>query len=294
MKIETIFDLSADEKKWWGVTIKQKRNELVRTPEFYAEYAYEALRLSTEQVKQTPSDVIESLRETAWHRHLEDECVFHKEIITFLVENRDIPRDILAKLYKANIANKYTNLTKEELFKKMTLLVGEYAGRIMPYLYALSLSTTNSRRSRAGKTFERVIEKILTILDYPFANQARLGNKFYSENGIGKIVDAVIPSADGYASNRAKCALLTMKTTLRERWQEVVEELQRTNLPHIFLLTVDGAITQNVAATLKSYNITIVVYDEVKKKKFASFDNVKGYEKFFAKELPHYISYWQD
>lgn len=292
MKIETIFDLSADEKKWWGAAIKQKRNEFVKTPEFYAEYAYETLTLTSDQVKKSPSGVIENLRETAWHRYLEDECVFHKEAITFLVENREIPRDILSKLYEANIATVYADLTKEELFKKMTHLVGEYAGRIMPYLYALSLSTTNSRRSRAGKTFERVIEKILITLDYPFANQALLGNKFYKKYGIGKMVDTIIPSAEGYSSNRAKCALLTMKTTLRERWQEVVEELNRTNIPNIFLLTVDESITLSVASNLKPYNITIVVYDEVKKNKFAGIDNVKGYQEFFMKELPHYISYW--
>jgi hypothetical protein len=30
-----------------------------------------------------------------------------------------------------------------------------------------------------------------------------------------------------------------MKTSLRERWQEVAEEIERTKIPEIHLLTVD-------------------------------------------------------
>jgi hypothetical protein len=34
-----------------------------------------------------------------------------------------------------------------------------------------------------------------------------------------------------------------MKTSLRERWQEVAEEIERTKIPEIHLLTVDEDIS---------------------------------------------------
>jgi hypothetical protein len=294
VNIDTIFELNDGESDWWKDAVKKKRKNIVQPPNFYVEYSIQLLSVTKEQVNGNPSKFIFELREAAWHRYLEDESVFHKEAIIFLVENRETPKSILKLLFEDNIAENYFNLKKEDLFKKLIPLVGDYAGRIMPYIYALSLSTTNSRRSRAGKTFEKVIEKLLCIMSVPFSNQALLGSGFYLQHGIGKMVDIIVPSREAYEVNRAHCALLTMKTTLRERWQEVVEELQRTNIPHIFLLTLDKCITPSVAKNLLAYNITIILYDDIKQKRFESADNVKGYLEFFTKELPHYISYWDE
>jgi hypothetical protein len=83
-----------------------------------------------------------------------------------------------------------------------------------------------------------------------------------------------------------------MKTTLRERWQEVAEELSRTNVPHIYLLTADTSVTLNVINTMKQYNITLVVYSNEKTNKFSESENVQDFARFFSIEMPHIISYW--
>lgn len=84
-----------------------------------------------------------------------------------------------------------------------------------------------------------------------------------------------------------------MKTTLRERWQEVAEELQRTNVPHIYLLTVDKDVTLNTAEIMKQYNITLVLYKKDKDRSLKGCANVIDYETFFLKEMPHILSYWK-
>ena len=84
--------------------------------------------------------------------------------------------------------------------------------------------------------------------------------------------------------------IVTMKTSLRERWAEVVEEIQRTNIPNIHLVTLESQISVNLLQLLDNYNITLVVYDEVKKKDLRSNNNVIGFTDFFSTEIEHHLS----
>jgi hypothetical protein len=49
-----------------------------------------------------------------------------------------------------------------------------------------------------------------------------------------------------------------MKTSLRERWQEVAEEIERTKIPEIHLLTVDEDISKNKAQEMANHNIIVI------------------------------------
>ncbi|MRB24902.1 restriction endonuclease, partial [Bacillus thuringiensis] len=69
-----------------------------------------------------------------------------------------------------------------------------------------------------------------------------------------------------YSLEKRKCSLISMKTTLRERWQEVPEEMKRTGAQEMFLLTLDDGITKNTIESLASHNITLVVPDDLKLK----------------------------
>jgi len=175
----------------------------------------------------------------------------------------------------------------------MAGVVGDFSGRIMPYLYQLSLSTTNSRRSRAGTTFEKVIGAILKVKSIAHQDHSMLGKGFYRDNNLSRMVDVVVPDKDAYLKDNSNCAVLTLKTSLRERWMEVTDELNRTNLPHLFLLTLDEEIPEGTVRNLQNYNITLTVYDTVKESKFRRYDNVMGYQNFFDIELPQRVSHWQ-
>ena len=287
-----IFQLSDKEKKWWKETIKSFRDKHIHKPEFYAQFSIKKNNIQKTQILSNPEQTIKDLRETAWARYLQDECEFHKEAISYLITDRKMPRDILEDTIEANMK---LPVNTDNALHSLAPVIGNYTGRIMPYVYEVSLSTTQSRRSRAGNTFEKVIENILSVIDCPYDNQSALGTSFYKENNLGKMVDAVVPSKDHYLKNRTKCMMLTMKTTLRERWQEVVEELQRTNMPHIYLLTIDEDVSGSVVETLSSYNITLVIYDSVYEKKFAGsgHNNIIGYKTLFNDEIRHNLSYWK-
>jgi len=291
MKI--IFELSEEEQSWWDQTIKDFRADIIKPPTEYLEKYIQYNKIKLSLLKKDVSSFIYDLRSALWEIYIKDEIRFHQEVISHLVKSRELPGKILQEVINLKILSSDEGpLEKENIYESLSAVIGDYAGRIMPYFYVLSLSTTNSRRSRAGKTFEAIIKYIIKVYGYPFEDQASLGSDFYKKNNLGKMVDGVLPGKKEYESKRDKCLVITMKTTLRERWQEVVEELRRTNIPHIYLLTLDWDLTGDTLKTMTSYNITIVDYDEVKEK-FRTQKNIISFNELFNREIPHMLSYWR-
>ena len=85
-----------------------------------------------------------------------------------------------------------------------------------------------------------------------------------------------------------------MKTTLRERWQEVVEEIGRSNVPGIYLLTVDEDISEKKVKQIGMHNITLVVLNSVKVlRKMKNEYNVIDFETYFNKDIPEVLNHWK-
>ena len=293
--IEFITRLQPEELEWWRSTIVKFRREYIKDPKSYAEKIIQEEKITRDTLKISLEKHLEVIREKVWGLYLIDEAEFHRNVLAHLMLVRDLPRSILQ-----NVIEEYSlfeldlkNMDREEAYKTIAKLVGDTSGRIFPYLYELSLSTTQSRRSRSGKVFERIIETFFEIFEYPYNNQSSIGNAGYDTVGLGKKVDLIVPDVEKYLDERSKCAVVTMKTSLRERWQEVAEELQRTNVPHIYLLTVDKTVTSNTINVMKRYNITLVLYKTTKEDKLKEFTNVKSFEEFFLHEIPHILSYWK-
>lgn len=236
------------------------------------------------------SEIIKMLRENVWNEFLKDEVNFNAEIMKHLHQVLQTPRELLEVLIENNITDK----PKEELVESVKELCGEYAGRVFPYLYALSLSNTQSRRSRAGKTFEAIIYKLYNLLDYPFDSQNKVGRKIFSDVGLGKKVDSILPGIEKFNQRRNKTIIGTMKTSLRERWQEVAEEIERTKIPEIHLLTADEDISQGKASEMSRHNIVIVAYSWVANgSKLNDARNIVSFEEYFFEEIPNILEYWR-
>ena len=185
-------------------------------------------------------------------------------------------------------------LNQDQLFKKIRSICGEYSGRIFPYIYQIALSNTNSRRSRAGQEFEAIIYKIYESLGYEYDSQKKVGRKIFTELGLGKKVDSILPNYKSFSKRRNKTIIGTMKTTLRERWQEVAEEIERTKIPEIHLLTVDQEISSSQALAMGKHNIIVVAYDFVaNSESLSSMKNIISFEDYMFREIPGILKYWQ-
>ena len=235
-EIPAIIEIPKTELKELDKLIKSYRKKHIRNSQEIVDKVFKENPTILPKIKKgNVSKPIAELRKIVWNEYLVDEIAFNVILMQDLYKVLDTPKHILDLL----LTNKITELKGVKLKNEIIKICGEYAGRIFPYVYRISLSNTQSRRSRAGKTFEAIIYKVYDCLDYTFDSQSKVGRKIFTELGLGKKVDSILPNIEAYQKRRNKTIIGTMKTTLRERWQEVAEEIERTKIPEIHLLTAD-------------------------------------------------------
>ncbi|WP_208560894.1 type II restriction endonuclease [Marinilactibacillus kalidii] len=187
------------------------------------------------------SFIVEELRTYNWKKFTEIEDYFSGKMYEQLIDPSAIN----------NVSNK----------DAIKWFVNEYPSHI----YSLSLSNTQSRRSRAGKEFETIIELILMGANIPFDTQGSIGSGVFESKKLSKLVDCVSPGAIEYKINKRNTSLISAKTTLRERWQEVGDEMSRTKAREMYLVTLDPNISQNVTKLINANNIVLVTTKSNKK-----------------------------
>jgi hypothetical protein len=149
------------------------------------------------------------------------------------------------------------------------------------------LRNTNAGWTRAKycrslyEDFEYQIQILLELAQIPHEVQSRRER-----------ADFILPSTELLDKDRPKAVLLSAKRTLRERWQEVVDELQRVGCPNTYLATTDESFTKNVVAEIKKRNIYLVVWDHVSAEKFPQEPAVIGYSKFIHDLTQHFLPRW--
>ncbi|GAB4306522.1 MAG: hypothetical protein Kow0090_21680 [Myxococcota bacterium] len=149
--------------------------------------------------------------------------------------------------------------------------------------WELFLSISQSRKTRAGRSFENHLKFLFEKLGYPYDKQTEL-------NGT---VDYLIPSEEVFRKNRTVCVLISVKRTLRERWRQVVSELKSTEAGKIYLLTADKDIALEKIKEMRKHNINLVVWDKVKNTKFDNEATVIGFSEFVQTDLPASRKMWE-
>ena len=151
--------------------------------------------------------------------------------------------------------------------------------RGFPSLDALFLSASQQRKSRAGRSFEHHIARIL-----------RDGRIRYEEQAItgGRRPDFVLPSVAVLTSMTRtfdEAMILSLKTTLRERWKQVTMEKFRCAL---FLATVDDRVSSEAVDGMQAQGIHLVVPESLKSSKETCYEkkpNVITFRDFFDEEI---------
>ncbi|MBR3770121.1 MAG: hypothetical protein IKL06_06260 [Lachnospiraceae bacterium] len=200
------------------------------------------------------SMVVEKMREQCWTDFLEEE----REFTIFMMKK------LIDKEYVEEMASD----------KAIEWYVETYP----EHIYQLNLSNTQSRRSRAGKEFEDIIELILIGAGVPMDSQGNIGKESFVQKGLGKMVDAVSPGVVEFEENKRNTVLISAKTTLRERWQEVPEEMGRTGAREMFLATLDDKISEDVLNTLYEANIQVTTTKAIKESRYPNNSRVLSFE----------------
>ena len=144
------------------------------------------------------------------------------------------------------------------------------------------LSLTQSRRQRAGASFETVVQTLFEALGYPYTSQPELS---------GSRPDFVLPSVEHYRVFAADCIIFTCKRTLRERWRQVVTEGLTGQA--FYLATIDEKISAPELNKMKERNIIIVVPAAIKAEIYGTHLNVISFESFFDHHLDPALNRWK-
>lgn len=145
------------------------------------------------------------------------------------------------------------------------------------------LSITQSRRSRAGSTFEDIIRSLFKKLNYPFAEQQVINGK----------PDFLMPNRAYYDVNPLECIVFTAKRTLRERWKQIVTEGIKAR--GFYLATIDEDVSENGLEQMMRNKIFLVVPLRLKNKipHYTKAPNVITYEDFFEDYLDPAMKRWK-
>jgi len=145
------------------------------------------------------------------------------------------------------------------------------------------LSISQSRKTRAGGSFERHLKFLFSHLNYPYNTQTQLNGR----------VDYLFPSEKVFKKSRTACLIISVKRTLRERWRQVVGELASINAGKIYIVTQEKNISIPKIQEMDKHNINLVVFDEEKEKNFADKYNVIGFTELISVHLPTQKKYWE-
>jgi hypothetical protein len=101
----------------------------------------------------------------------------------------------------------------------------------------------NSRKSRRGRSLQRHLEALLTREQIPFSPECPTEEP--------PPVDVMVPSCHAYADPAFppdRLRAISCKSTLKERWMEIVPEARRVHTK--FVLTLDDKLTDNVIESM--------------------------------------------
>ncbi len=121
---------------------------------------------------------------------------------------------------------------------------------------SLAQSTMQRRKSRSGKSLELHMSKI-------FDEEGFVKGKTYSVGAVsenGKKPDFLFPSADCYRDKKFPSSRLRMmgaKTTVKDRWRQVVDEANRIGKKH--LLTLQEGVSATQMKQMEDAGVVLVV-----------------------------------
>jgi hypothetical protein len=142
-------------------------------------------------------------------------------------------------------------------------------------LDAIFLSASQTRKSRAGRSFEHHMQRLFQD-----------GRVRHEEQMVmsGRRPDFILPDVETL-NKRGDAIVVSLKTTLKERWKQIGMERFGGSL---FLATVDDRVSGDVIAEMKRHDISLMVPESLKKStetEYGRHDHVITFRQFFDDEV---------
>jgi len=191
---------------------------------------------------------------------------FGEILCDFDVEATKIFRDYESKVL-IKLAKLWLNSQEIDIQKKLKEIVNEKgwnefiekASKVFVefgiLVQSLEKDLGNMRKARGGKTFEKVVLRLLNFID------------INAEIPVGKAredlkrIDIVIPSIEIAKKTPDRAIFLTCKRTLRERWKQEVPQARLNQ--RIYLITIDNDISESKAKEINEKGLLAFVRDDL-------------------------------
>lgn len=158
--------------------------------------------------------------------------------------------------------------------------LGGILGKYFNVFDSFYMSLAQSRRTRAGHSFENIHNALFKELEYPFDEQRVINGK----------PDFIMPSFNHFTENPIDCIIFTAKRTLRERWRQIVTE--GTRGLGFFLATIDDNVSTTQLIEMHRNRIYLVCPQNIKEKKYNDKVNVLSFKQFFKDFLDPAMDRW--
>jgi len=218
---------------------------------------YQSYENDTQEIKENFDEIVVKSEQYAYSVYLESQLNYGKEIISSFVQ------DLIDE-------NEITSISD------VPSVIGSYFEAFDRFFLSLS----QSRKTRAGSTFESILNALFQRLGYPFAYQQVINGK----------PDFVMPSVDYFIRNPSDCIIFTSKRILRERWRQIISEGALG--AHFFLATIDDSISSNTFEEMRSNRVNIVCPKKIINENYQTEDNVYSFNDFFTDHLDPAVTRW--
>src|SRR5690606_20018622 len=114
-------------------------------------------------------------------------------------------------------------------------------------------SIANRRKEGSGRSME-------LNLEYTFREEGLSIFDTQCRTEVNKRPDFIFPGCDAYHDNRYpddRLRMLGVKTTVKDRWRQILNEANRIRNP--FLFTLQQGVSENQFNEMKEENVTLVV-----------------------------------
>ncbi len=195
-------------------------------------------------------------------RKFGDAVIKYDEVATKIF--RDYEKKALKKLAELwieeqidEVKQKIKLISKEKDTDKFIEQASRLFSEFGVFVQKMELDLGNMRKARGGKSFEKIIMKLLTYIGIP--NESPKG-KFKEHL---KRIDIIVPNAELAIETPDKSYSLTCKRTLRERWKQEVPQARLNQ--RIYLLTMDPSLSLGKANEINEKGLIAYVPDSIAK-----------------------------
>jgi hypothetical protein len=172
------------------------------------------------------------------------------------------------KEYEMKAFEKLVDLWIEQNRKWITMVlkekgeegIKEILSNFVTLIREMEFRAGQMRKARGGKTFEHAVKTLLNLAGVPCEEPHK------ETKNILKRIDLVSPDAETARLTPDKAIFIATKRTLRERWKQVVPEHMKG--ARLYLVTINGNITEEKAMEIKETGMVVYVKSELKEKPY--------------------------